>query len=86
MEARASVGRRGDGDGDSSSPGKRRGHDAPRREIGREPAQFLLSLYRQSISGSREHKTDPSRKSRVTAPQWIPRTPGCRGGQAPAQY
>ena len=80
------MGCHGDGGTGRSSPGKHRDHDAPRREIGREPAQFLLSLYKQSISGSREHKTDPSRKSRVTAPQWIPRTPGCRGGQVPAQY
>ena len=48
-------------------------HDVSRRETGRKPAQFLLGLYKQSISGSREHMTDHSHKSRVTAPQWIPR-------------
>ena len=63
----------GDGGTGSSSLGRYRDRDVSRRETGRKPAQFLLGLYKQSISGSREHMTDHSHKGRVTAPQWIPR-------------
>ena len=48
----------GDGATGSSSLGRCRDRDVSRRETGRKPAQFLLGLYKQSISGSREHMTE----------------------------
>lgn len=59
MEAWASVGCRGDGATGSSSPGKRRDRDVPLREIDREPAQFLLSLYKRAFLGQGNTRLTP---------------------------
>lgn len=42
----------------SSSLGRCRDRDVSRRETGQEACSVLLGLYKQSISGSREHMTE----------------------------
>lgn len=48
-------------------------HNVPRTETDRQPAKFLLILYKHKISWPNEQKSKLNSKDRVMGPQTIPR-------------